>query len=59
MIDRRGETIEIATVSIDGSVHNTINYEHDPVPITHSKMADMIPENDCFRKLVLSHEPLV
>ena len=39
------EVIEIAIVSADGSMRDTIRYEHDPVPITDSEMAEAMPED--------------
>lgn len=51
------DVIEIATVSADGSVRDTIRYEHDPVPITDSEMTEATPEFPAYRELVESHDP--
>jgi len=39
------DAIEIAIVSADGSMRDTIRYEHDPVLITDSEMAEAMPED--------------
>lgn len=39
------DAIEIAIVSADGSIRDTIRYEHDPVFIADSEMAEAMPED--------------
>ena len=51
------DMIEIAIVSADGSMRDTIRYEHEPVPITDTEMAEAIPEDPFNRELLGSREP--
>ncbi len=50
------ENIEIAIVSADGSVRDTIRYAHDPVPITDSEIAEASKmENEVFQQIMDDH----
>ncbi len=51
------DAIEIAIVSADGSTRDTIRYEHDPVPITDSEIAEAMPEAPFARELLGPREP--
>ena len=51
------DEIEIITVSADGSIRDTIRYEHEPVPITDAEMAEAMPEEPNYRELVEAREP--
>ena len=46
------DEIEIMTVSADGSIRDTIRFEHEPVPITDAEMAEAMPEDPHYRELV-------
>ncbi len=50
------DMIEIAIVSADGSMRDTIRYEHEPVPITDTEMAESIPEDSFDRELLEGRE---
>ena len=50
------ENIEIAIVSADGSVRDTIRYAHDPVLVTDSEMAEASKmENEFFQQIMDDH----
>ena len=51
------DAIEIAIVSADGSMRDTIRYEHDPVLITDSEMAEAMPEDPFDQGKLASREP--
>ena len=51
------DAIEIAIVSADGSMCDTIRYEHDPVPITDSEMDGAMPEDPFDLGLLGTREP--
>ena len=51
------EVIEIAFVSADGSMRDTIRYKHDPVLITDSEMAEAMPEDPFDLEKLGTREP--
>ncbi len=51
------DKIEIAIVSSDGSMRDTIRYEHTPVPITSAEMSKISDwDNEFFKRLMESRE---
>ena len=51
------DVIEISIVSADGSMRDTIRYEHDPVLITDSEMAEAMPEDPFDLEKLGTREP--